>query len=126
MKSRIFNSKYEFIPKPWGKEFLFLDQSSSNYWIKKLFVKKGKQFSLQSHQKRSEIWIVLSGKIKAQKGKKLLTLKKGDCLKINKKEKHRICGFQDSVVLEVAFGQVSEKDIIRYEDDYGRIKTKKV
>lgn len=106
--------------KPWGKYVIL--EKNKEYWIKKLFVRKGKRISLQTHKNRVEIWIVLSGKIEAIKGNSRFTLKPGDSLKINRKEKHRIAGLEDSLIIEVALGKVLEKDIIRLEDDYGRIK----
>ncbi len=105
--------------KPWGKYIIL--EKNKGYWIKKLFVSRGKKISLQSHQDRSEIWSVLSGKIEAIKGKTSYFLETGEFIEINKKQKHRIIALKDSWILEVAFGKVREKDIVRYKDDYGRI-----
>jgi mannose-6-phosphate isomerase-like protein (cupin superfamily) len=113
-------NKNKTILKPWGKYVIL--EKKQEYWIKKLFVRQGEKLSLQSHKNRFEIWIVLSGKIKVIKGNSHLLLKEGECLKINKKEKHRIIGLKDSWILETAFGQMRENDIIRFKDDYGRIK----
>ena len=106
------------VQKPWG--WYEIIEKKPTYWIKKIFVKKGETLSLQSHNKRSETWIVLTGTIKAQKGKKIYTLKEGKNITIEKREKHRIHGVTDSHVLEIALGQPREHDIIRYEDVYGR------
>ncbi|MFH1461307.1 MAG: hypothetical protein ABIF84_02705, partial [Patescibacteria group bacterium] len=46
--------------------------------------------------------------------------KEGEFVKINKKEKHRITGLENSWILETAFGQMRENDVIRFKDDYGR------
>lgn len=75
---------------------------------------------MQSHKNRYEIWVVLKGKIRAQKGEDFSILQEGDCLRINKREKHRIFGLTKANVLEAAFGQLKESDIIRYEDKYDR------
>ena len=106
------------VKKPWGK-YAVLEQTPE-HWIKKLYVDQGRQLSLQSHRHRTEIWVVLSGRIRVIKGDQTLILKKGEMVEIAKREKHRIAALASSCVLEVAFGQVSEDDIIRYEDDYGR------
>ena len=87
-------------------------------------MRQGEKLSLQSHKNRFEIWIVLSGRIEVIKGNLPLLLKEGEFLKINKKEKHRITGLKDSWILEVDFGQMRENDIIRFKDDYGRIKSR--
>ncbi len=114
------NNKNKIIVKPWGSYTLL--EKKQGYWIKKLFVRKGARISLQSHKKRCEIWIVLSGNIEAVKGTAHLLLAEGAFLKIEKGEKHRITGLKDSWVLEVAFGTMQEHDITRFDDDYGRIK----
>lgn len=108
------------ILKPWGKYVIL--EKKRNYWIKKLFVRQGERLSLQSHKDRNEFWIVLSGLIEIVQGKSNLKLKGGEFLKINKKEKHRITGLKESWILEAAFGKVRERDIVRFKDDYGRIK----
>ncbi len=113
-------NKNKTILKPWGKYVIL--EKKRDYWIKKLFVRQGERLSLQSHKGRLEIWIVLSGRVEVIKGSSRLKLKEGEFLKINEKEKHRIFGLKDSWILEVAFGKAQEKDIIRFKDDYGRIK----
>ncbi len=112
---------YELVKKPWGG-YLVLEKYLNNYWLKKLFIHKGEELSLQSHKNRSEIWIVLKGRIRVQKEDTFLILTKGELVKINKEEKHRIYGITNAQVLEIAFGKVEEEDIIRYQDKYGRIK----
>ena len=107
------------VKRPWGEYHVL--EKTPKHWLKKLFIKKGEQSSLQSHKNRDEIWIVLQGKIKAQKGNKNLILNVGEVLRIDKEEKHRIYALTNACILEAAFGQPKEKDIIRYEDEYGRI-----
>ncbi len=109
-----------FVKKPWGGYSIL--EKRPDYWLKKLFVNKGEWLSLQSHEDREEIWVVLRGKIEARKGDARIIMKKGDFLKINKKEKHRIRGLANSLVLEAALGKPRERDVIRYEDKYGRVK----
>jgi len=115
-------NKNKTILKPWGKYVIL--EKKRDYWIKKLFVRQGAGISLQSHKGRFEIWIVLSGKVEIIKGSSRFLLKEGEFLKIDKKEKHRITGLKESWILETAFGQVRENDIIRFKDDYGRIKSR--
>ncbi|MCL5006608.1 MAG: hypothetical protein M1153_00455 [Patescibacteria group bacterium] len=63
------------VPKPWGGYLLL--ESSPTHWLKKIFIKDGEETSLQSHRLRSEAWIVLQGKIAAEKGENLLILREG-------------------------------------------------
>lgn len=111
---------FEFVKKPWGGYSII--EKTSTYWIKKLFIKKDEEFSLQSHKSRSESWIVLKGKVQAQIGKENHILKEGEYIEVKNNEKHRIHGIVDSYIIEVAFGEPKEGDITRYEDKYGRIK----
>ncbi len=105
--------------RPWGGYTLI--KRKKKYWFKKLFIRSKERFSLQSHKNRSELWIVLKGKIIARIGNKSRSAKKGDIFWVPKKTKHRIAAKEDAIVLEMAFGEkLKEGDIIRYEDDYGR------
>ena len=107
------------IKRPWGGYAII--EKKGSYWIKKLFVAKGKQTSLQSHAKREEVWIVLQGKIRATHGTKHSVLSVGEIIKVRCGEKHRLYGVTDAIVLEAAFGAPRERDIVRYADDYGRV-----
>lgn len=107
------------VKRPWGGYQIL--EKTPEYWIKKLFINKGEQSSLQSHENRDEVWVVLKGSIRAQKSDSSIILNVGEFLKIRKGEKHRIYALTNACVLETAFGQPREKDIIRYEDEYGRV-----
>jgi mannose-1-phosphate guanylyltransferase/mannose-6-phosphate isomerase len=111
--------KYEKSHRPWGWHQIKL-QKKGKAWVKVVFVKRGARLSLQSHEERVEIWIVLKGKIETLVGDKKQTLGLGGIQKIGKQEKHRMMGIKDSYVMELAFGNPTEEDIVRYEDDYGR------
>ena len=46
---------------------------------------------------------------------------KGDEVLISRGENHRIEAYSKPVnILEISFGNFSEKDVVRIEDDYGR------
>lgn len=107
------------IKRPWGGYTIL--QKTGSHWMKKLYIHKGSRTSLQSHELRDEIWYVLKGNIIAQVGGKDHKLKTGDVVYIPKNKKHRLTGLKSACVLEVAYGTVLETDIIRYEDDYGRM-----
>ena len=111
--------KPEIITRPWGKEFILIRKK--NFWVKDIFIKNGHKASLQNHKGRKEIWIALSGKSAAILGNKRKNLNPGDVVNINKGQKHRWIGVHNSRILEIAFGKLDERDIIRYQDDYGRI-----
>ncbi len=107
--------------KPWGSFYDFAE-NKGKWHLKALIIKKGQSLSLQKHNKRSELWIVVEGKIIVQKNKKKYTLSSQESIFIDKKEIHRIEAISDAVVIEVSFGNHDEADIIRFADNYGRIK----
>jgi len=105
--------------KPWGKFEEYATNTKCT--VKIITVKKGGILSSQSHQKRSEFWVALDPGLTAIVGNKKKKLKKGDTLSIPKKTKHRIMASQNARFLEISFGKFNEKDIVRYEDKYGRV-----
>lgn len=110
------------VDKPWGwYETLIEDY---NCVIKILYIKQGNRISLQSHKERIENWICISGIGKITIGNKKKDIYKGQCFKININQKHRVKNISetsDLIIVEVQNGICDEYDIIRYEDDYGRI-----
>lgn len=109
--------------RPWGKfEQFTLNEIST---VKILTIKAGKRFSLQYHKNRKEFWRFLDNPAKVTLGKKTFIAKKGDEFIIDKKTNHRIESLgKDVHVLEISFGKFDEKDIIRVDDDFGRVKIK--
>lgn len=84
-------------------------------------VKANQRLSLQSHTGRAELWIVLDEGAVVQVGGNLLHPKAGEEIWIPAGTQHRLGSAGPEVrVLEVAFGNWQQKDITRYEDDYGR------
>ena len=84
-------------------------------------MENGKRLSLQSHQNREELWIALDDGVMTEINGVSKVLKKGEKVFIAKKARHRLSSSENSVrVLEIAWGYFDEKDIIRYEDDFGR------
>ena len=84
----------------------------------------GKKLSLQSHNKRSEHWVVISGVASVIKGDKEFTLHKDESTYIPIKVKHRLTNKSKSllVIIEVQTGKYfGEDDIKRFDDIYGRI-----
>lgn len=106
------------VSKPWGGYTIL--KKKSGLWVKKLFIKKGQRLSLQSHELRSEVWVVISGTIDAQVGNSHYLAGPDDVVFIAPHLRHRLTGITDACVVELAQGRVLEHDIVRYEDDYGR------
>jgi mannose-6-phosphate isomerase-like protein (cupin superfamily) len=114
--------------RPWGKYYVLVDQA--NHKVKRLVVNPGKRLSLQSHEHRSEHWVVVEGvgtfeiHVGDDPTEWVKQYHPEDHAYIPKRAKHRIHnkGTQDLVIIEVQCGNYTgEDDITRYEDDFGRV-----
>ncbi len=108
--------------KPWGS-FEIL-KSGKKFLVKKIFVKPGGVLSLQSHEHRSEHWIVAEGEAEVTIDKKVINLKENENIFIPKGAIHRMANRKDRdlVIIEMWYGDnLDENDIKRHEDIYERI-----
>ena len=106
--------------KPWGTSEVLL--SELNYKVKRIFVKPGERFSLQYHNHREEHWIIIEGIGYITQYDRETIIRPGEHAYIPKHGIHRLCGGKDGTTfIEVQRGKCNEDDIIRLEDDYGRV-----
>ncbi|OUL58864.1 mannose-1-phosphate guanylyltransferase/mannose-6-phosphate isomerase [Pseudoalteromonas ulvae] len=107
--------------RPWGK-YDSVDKGAS-FLVKRITVKPGAKLSLQRHHHRAEHWIVVSGTAKVTNGDKVSVLTKNQSTYIPVGVNHRLenPGKIDLELIEVQTGAyLSEEDIVRFEDRYGR------
>ena len=107
--------------RPWGWYRIIDD--SEDHKVKEIQVHSKSRLSLQSHSKRSEVWVVIKGKATVTVDEKVLTLKVNDSVYIATGSKHRLENKLDKPlhIIEVQTGSYfGEDDIERYEDDYSR------
>lgn len=107
--------------RPWGSYETICE--GDGYLVKIIRVKPHKRLSLQKHMHRSETWTVLSGSGMGLLGNCWHVLEKNGGLVVPVTVQHRLDNDSDEelVILEVQVGQPDEADIIRLEDDFGRI-----
>ena len=105
--------------RPWGQfEQLTHNEQTT---VKIITVQPGQQLSLQYHNHREEYWRVLAGQGEVVLGDETLPAKKGDEFHIPTKAVHRMqTQDKELVILEIAYGNFDEEDIVRLEDKYGR------
>ena len=107
--------------RPWGWfEILSLGK---NFKVKRIFVKSGAALSLQSHNHRSEHWIVVEGTIKVTIDKEVKLVSEGHSVYVPLGSVHRIenPGKKQTILIEVQIGNyLGEDDIVRYDDIYSR------
>ena len=110
--------------RPWGY-FINIDGNDySKNKIKRIIVYPGRKLSLQSHLKRSEHWVIVEGDAEVTLDNKLIIMGKDEYIYIPVTCKHRIENIGDTNLefVETQIGEyLGEDDIIRYEDDYGRV-----
>ena len=108
--------------KPWGS-FKIID-NGKNFLVKKILVKPSGRLSLQSHKHRSEHWTIVQGIAEVRIDNKTLELESNESIHIPKNSKHSLANNykKDLIIIEVWYGNnLSEDDIERYEDIYGRV-----
>lgn len=109
--------------RPWGGYIVLIDDA--NCKVKKLIISPKKRFSLQYHNKRTETWTIVKGKVEITVGNNKKTYSYGETISVPQGTKHRIenIGNDDAEIIEVQTGTYfGEDDIVRLEDDFGRIK----
>lgn len=113
--------KLHFDQRPWGNEIWF--PRDELVMVKILTVDPGQMTSLQYHNHRDEYWRFISGNGQVVIGEDTISVKAGDEYYVPKKTNHRIIGGTESLVfLELHYGHFDEKDIVRLEDKYNRVK----
>ncbi len=108
--------------RPWGEFANLRKEDGLN--IKIIKVKPKSRLSLQSHKLRNEVWFLLDGNLYCQIENKTIEMKKGLSYFIPKGSKHRLWAEKTGgKIIEISSGKFDENDIIRYQDDYGRVET---
>jgi mannose-6-phosphate isomerase len=108
--------------RPWGGYSVLEEQDTHK--VKRIEVLPGKRLSYQKHRKRAEHWVIVGGKAIVVLDGKEVRLKEGQAIHIPKGSAHRIGnpGKEILIFIEIQKGDYfGEDDIIRLEDDYGRV-----
>jgi mannose-6-phosphate isomerase len=107
--------------RPWGTYEVLT--TSETHQVKRIVVHPGKRLSYQTHEQRSEYWVIVSGTgTITLDGQDALCLA-ADAFVIEQGLAHRIAntGEEDLVFIETQLGlYFGEDDIVRLEDDFGR------
>ena len=119
-----YHLEHVTVRRPWGS-YTVLEGTASGYTIKRIEVYPGGKLSLQSHQHRSEHWVVVSGTATVTCGDLVKVVAKNGSAYIPIGEIHRLenKGRVLLQLIEVQIGDyLDEDDIERFEDTYGRVK----
>ncbi len=110
------------VARPWGW-YDSIDMGE-RFQVKRISVKPGASLSLQMHHHRAEHWIVVRGTASVTNGDKVFLLEENQSTYIPIGVRHRLenPGKTDLEMIEVqSGGYLGEDDIVRYEDNYGRL-----
>lgn len=113
---------HKTVYRPWG--FYTVIAQGEGFMTKIIHVNPGQKLSVQSHNFRSEHWVVLSGTAKVILENKDFILSPGHSVDIPLKAIHSLQNpYKDDLeIIEVQKGNpLIEEDIVRYEDMYGRV-----
>jgi mannose-1-phosphate guanylyltransferase/mannose-6-phosphate isomerase len=118
--SRIEN--IERTERPWGW-YETVSEVAGNK-VKRIRVHPGQQLSLQKHHQRAEHWVVVLGTARITLDERQFDLQPGQACDIAVGQVHRLANLTTEAVeiVEVQFGSyLGEDDIVRLEDNYGRV-----
>ena len=107
--------------RPWG-DWTVLD-AAEGYAVKRIRVIPGGVLSLQRHRHRAEVWTIVAGTAEVTLDGRIFPAASGESVRIATGAVHRVAnrGTADMVFIEVQTGPIlSEDDIERLEDQYGR------
>ena len=110
--------------RPWGTYVILA--KSKNFLLKKIKIKPEGVLSYQSHNFRSEHWVIIEGKATVIINNRTFYKTENENIFIPKKAKHRVLNEsakKNLIIIEVQTGtKFIESDIKRYSDIYGRNK----
>mgnify|MGYP006299252443 CR=1 FL=1 len=108
--------------RPWGRYSVIYDGEDMK--VKIIEVNPEYRLSYQSHLKRMENWLIVMGEGFVILDGRRIDVAEGDNVFIGRNQKHTIGNSGQGVLrfVEVQRGDYfGEDDIVRYEDDFGRI-----
>ncbi len=108
--------------RPWGSYEGIMN--GDRFQVKIITVTPGATLSLQMHHHRAEHWIVVSGTARITKGEEVFNLSENESTYIPLGTTHRLenPGVIPLELIEVQSGSyLGEDDIVRFEDQYGRV-----
>lgn len=105
-----------FAEKSWG-EYKVLDVEDTSMTIK-VTLRKGNQMNYHSHERRDEVWTIISGIGMANVNGRIFELHAGDTIKLPVGCKHTIYAQTDLELIEVQSGKnISVDDKIKYNQE---------
>jgi mannose-1-phosphate guanylyltransferase len=114
--------KHQEVHRPWG--FYTTLDKAERFQVKRIVVKPGEKLSFQMHYHRAEHWIVVQGTASVLLNQETHILTENESIHIPLGIKHSLQnpGKIPLEVIEVQSGSyLEEDDIVRFNDQYGRL-----
>lgn len=108
--------------RPWGR-YAVVDEGPG-YKVKRIEVLPGRRMSYQKHARRHEHWMVVRGCAQVTLDGDERLVQVGEAVDVPIGAAHRIAnpGAEPLVLIEIQRGDyLGEDDIVRLQDDYGRV-----
>lgn len=105
------------IDKPWGYENIL--EQNDDYVLKELSMKANHACSLQYHELKRETIYVLFGRLEIVIEDITKIYERFEYVTINPRKVHRMRAVSDCLYLEASTTQLD--DVVRLEDEYGRV-----
>lgn len=121
-KKRTEGDLHRKVYRPWG--YYQSVDAGTRFQVKQITIKPGAKLSLQMHHHRAEHWVVVEGTALVTRNDETFLLRENESTYIPIGTKHRLenPGKVPLKLIEVRSGSyLSEDDITRYEDTYGRV-----
>lgn len=117
-------SHHRKVYRPWG--WYDSIDVGDRFQVKRIQVKPGAKLSVQMHYHRAEHWVVVRGTAEVLNGDETTLLKENESTYIPIGVTHALRNPSDTQILEIIEVQsgsyLGEDDIVRFEDNYGRVK----
>jgi mannose-1-phosphate guanylyltransferase/mannose-6-phosphate isomerase len=110
------------VARPWG--WYYIIDEGERFKVKRIRVNPSASLSLQMHRQRAEHWIVIKGVAEITINDQVFTLTENQSTFISQGQMHRLANLEKTPleIIEVQVGSyLNEDDIIRFQDEYGRI-----
>lgn len=107
--------------RPWGSWTMLV--KGPGFQVKTIEVSPGHRLSLQSHEHRSEHWVIVEGRATVERNGETVELGPNESAYIPIGMRHRLTNTGETRlrIVEVAVGDyLGEDDIVRYQDDWAR------
>ena len=108
--------------RPWGSWHVV--EQGAGYKVKRIVIKPHHRLSYQTHEHRSEHWVVVCGTATCLIEGESAVVRAGESIDVGVGHAHRVANDHDDelVIIEVQRGPyLGEDDIVRLADDYGRL-----